>query len=1297
MEEQTSRLSIVIDSRNAERDIARLRAALGGLGGAAGGAGRGADDLTRSNNRLSRSASESTTVVQRLRTSLQNLSSSIGGLQSLFGGFIATMGIASMLKTADAMQSLNSRIKLATDSTEEYLAVQSRLRGIAQSNATEYDSLVTVYADSSRALKQLGKTQNETLAFTDNLTKAMFVGGAGAAAQAGALRQLGQALNANRLSGDEYVSIAEQAPILLQLIAKEMGVTQGALKKLGSEGKIAANVIYNAVSKATVKLDEMVAKMPLTMAQGLETVKNSYKFFIDDMLNTTGGFSSIVSGALVSLGKNLDSLIPILVAGGLAWGTYALATSTAATTGMAAAITSMTSMGYWFASNTLLINAQITSYLSLTAVIDRYNLNMMLARLTLASYVDLAKTTAATVQAKAVAMTNAVKATLANIGADIRHGQVLASLAGATRAAAAAIVQKVAAMRSGITAAGVYAASLRVVAGAAAVTATAIKGLGAAFASLGAIIKAHPIMVIGSVLLAFVAASKNAEGKILGLSGAMSSLGDAVKVLGYVLVDIIGGIKDVASTFGKFIVSMISNSEKGANESSNMFEIFFGNTESGFVGMLQVIARFADLAGATMKTLVEAIARGFSNMLTDVSNKFASLGNSIFDIMNKVTKAITGVVNGGLDLISGMVSIANKIPFVNIADDKRRSVAKTIDTRFNDNKKLDTRGFSYELGKNYGSFSNDGMANRLQGHIDSMKGAKLEANANLDLAGAITATGDESDKAKKKKVKNAKKVKEAVDKEREAFERMMETYQQQMGALAREAYDLKFPFVTEVNKMGFELSTEFGKFKDFPAELKQNLADAAKELDLFKSQRLGSDMLNELQDELELLGNGNTNPLRELLYSLNNARDIVSTISGEMKTLIVNAAIDVDVKKHKLAMTDMLKDTQKQLNLLNAIDDLDRQKMEIEYESLDILEQFNYLTKIGQQAKYDELKASLDVLTAAKLRLAVETKQVEATKAVQDTVKDLNKEIALFDSTDAMAEFYYDLEKTDKYLHASVKSVQNLEQALLSLKMLNANKAFDDLRSDQEGLDSSPVGQIMQAYEDKLATIREYEATHVEILENSSAARLEVERAYNQARAAMMVDSGEVIFGSMSSMAKDALGEQSGVYRAMFAIEKGFAIARSIMAIQTAMASATASLPFPANLPVIAQVAAQGAQIISNIKAVAGAGFKQGGYTGNMGASQVAGVVHGQEYVFDAQSTKRIGVDNLNAMRSGKSVGETKVIVNNYSNEKANVQTTPNGDTIVTIGKIAQGVAQSEIHKFEKRLTRQGGPLHGMR
>lgn len=46
-----------------------------------------------------------------------------------------------------------------------------------------------------------------------------------------------------------------------------------------------------------------------------------------------------------------------------------------------------------------------------------------------------------------------------------------------------------------------------------------------------------------------------------------------------------------------------------------------------------------------------------------------------------------------------------------------------------------------------------------------------------------------------------------------------------------------------------------------------------------------------------------------------------------------------------------------------------------------------------------------------------------------------------------------------------------------------------------------------------------------------------------------------------------------------------------------------------------------------------GAGFASGGYTGSGGKYQPAGIVHAGEYVFDAASTSRIGVGNLERIR----------------------------------------------------------------
>lgn len=49
-------------------------------------------------------------------------------------------------------------------------------------------------------------------------------------------------------------------------------------------------------------------------------------------------------------------------------------------------------------------------------------------------------------------------------------------------------------------------------------------------------------------------------------------------------------------------------------------------------------------------------------------------------------------------------------------------------------------------------------------------------------------------------------------------------------------------------------------------------------------------------------------------------------------------------------------------------------------------------------------------------------------------------------------------------------------------------------------------------------------------------------------------------------------------------------------------------------------------------------GFASGGYTGDVGKSQPAGLVHGQEFVMNAAATSRIGVDTLNAMNDNRPV-----------------------------------------------------------
>src|SRR5690554_4418269 len=91
-----------------------------------------------------------------------------------------------------------------------------------------------------------------------------------------------------------------------------------------------------------------------------------------------------------------------------------------------------------------------------------------------------------------------------------------------------------------------------------------------------------------------------------------------------------------------------------------------------------------------------------------------------------------------------------------------------------------------------------------------------------------------------------------------------------------------------------------------------------------------------------------------------------------------------------------------------------------------------------------------------------------------------------------------------------------------------------------------------------------------------------------------------------------------------------FASTAAIPIVGPLLAPAAMAAAIAATAPLAAGVAATSSAGL--------AGFREGGYTGNLGVSEVAGVVHGKEFVFDAAATSRIGVSNLEAMRKGQAL-----------------------------------------------------------
>lgn len=248
---------------------------------------------------------------EKARAEVGKIGSSLSGLTGLLAG-LASVGFAkSVLDTADAMQSINSQVRQVTSSETEYLAVQRQLLDVANNTRASLESTANLYVSTSRALKDYGYTQQEILKFTEATNNAMTIGGVGAQQQAAALMQLSQALGSGVLQGDEFKSISEAAPILLDTIAEYMGKSRAEIKKLGSEGKLTADVIFKAISGASEKFGEQAAKMPMTMGQALTVFSNNWQSMVSKLMNDSGTMSGIAS-IIKLIADNLTLVVPIV-------------------------------------------------------------------------------------------------------------------------------------------------------------------------------------------------------------------------------------------------------------------------------------------------------------------------------------------------------------------------------------------------------------------------------------------------------------------------------------------------------------------------------------------------------------------------------------------------------------------------------------------------------------------------------------------------------------------------------------------------------------------------------------------------------------------------------------------------------------------------------------------------------------------------------------------------------------------------------------------------------------------------
>lgn len=244
---------------------------------------------------------------RRASRELDGLGTKLTVTAAAVGVLAAALTALKIGKLADEILLLSSRVEVAAGNIESGAAAMSALVEISRRTQTSLAGNIEVFARLNQSILQMGGTQRDTLMLTELLAKAIKVSGASATEAKAAMLQFGQALGSGKLAGDELRSLLETAPYLMRQLADGIGVPVGALKKLGEEGKLTADVVMDAMAAAAAKIEEDFRKAPQTIESAMVVAQDSAALAALKFDQLTGS-SAALTGVIKGTGEILDKL-----------------------------------------------------------------------------------------------------------------------------------------------------------------------------------------------------------------------------------------------------------------------------------------------------------------------------------------------------------------------------------------------------------------------------------------------------------------------------------------------------------------------------------------------------------------------------------------------------------------------------------------------------------------------------------------------------------------------------------------------------------------------------------------------------------------------------------------------------------------------------------------------------------------------------------------------------------------------------------------------------------------------------
>ena len=230
--------------------------------------------------------------------------------------FGAAISVREVIQYADSWQNATNQLKTVQKETENLAATQRMLMGISNESRQGFESTANLYTRLTRATESMGLAQGELIDLTNTINKSFAVSGASAQEASNAIIQLSQGLAAGALRGEEFNSVSEQSPILMQAIADNLKMTRGELRAFAADGGITAEIVVDSLQKASAQIDQTFSKMSATFEQNMTVASNNMLEFVGSS-ELVSGATGTAGAAIVALSENLDTLATVGAAASL--------------------------------------------------------------------------------------------------------------------------------------------------------------------------------------------------------------------------------------------------------------------------------------------------------------------------------------------------------------------------------------------------------------------------------------------------------------------------------------------------------------------------------------------------------------------------------------------------------------------------------------------------------------------------------------------------------------------------------------------------------------------------------------------------------------------------------------------------------------------------------------------------------------------------------------------------------------------------------------------------------------------